>query len=129
MAETIILEVDENANCPRMPAMAYEALAAPRPVSRVRLAEPGRPEGVYRVTGWSSAGGGSPCPALHVPVSDSGGGAVHLVYGGDWGVRLMPADADEDWDLASPRQFGEPYLMLVDEGDVVGGGARFHGII
>jgi len=120
MAETLTLEVDENENCPRMPTMAYEALAAPVEVSRVRLAEPGRPPGLYRVTGWSSAGGGTPCPALYAPVSDSGGAVVHLVYGGDWGVRLKPIGAGEDWDLGSPRQFGEPYLMLFDGGDVLG---------
>ncbi|MEK6709775.1 MAG: hypothetical protein AABZ64_04270 [Nitrospinota bacterium] len=118
MAESILLEVDENDNCPRMPAMVYEALGEPAPVSRVRLAEPGRPHGLYRITGWSSAGGGTPCPALYVPVSDSGAGAVHLVYGGDWGVRLKPLDSEEGWDLRSPRQFGEPYLMLFDRGDV-----------
>lgn len=118
MVGPILLEVDENENCPRMPAMVYEALGAPVEVSRVRLAEPGRPHGLYRVTGWSSAGGGTPCPALYVPVSDSGGGAVHLVYGGDWGVRLKPLGGEEGWDLRSPRQFGEPYLMLIDGEDV-----------
>lgn len=122
MAGSIFLEVDENENCPRMPAMVYEALSEPVEVSRVRLAEPGRPHGLYRVTGWSSAGGGTPCPALYVPVSDSGGGAVHLVYGGDWGVRLKPLDSAEGWDLRSPRQFGEPYLMLIDGEDVGVGG-------
>ena len=122
MAETLCIEVEENGNCPRMPAMAYEALAGPVEVSRVRLAEPGRPPGLYRVTGWSSAGGGAPCPALYAPVSDSGGGAVHLVYGGDWGVRLKPLDAAEDWDLRSPPQFGEPALMLIDREDVGEGG-------
>ena len=122
MAETLCIEVDGNDNCPRMPAMAYEALAAPVEISRVRLAEPGRPPGLYRVTGWSSAGGGTPCPALHAPVSDSGGAVVHLVYGGDWGVRLKPLDSPEGWDLRSPRQFGEPYLMLIDREDVGEGG-------
>ena len=39
--------------------------------------------------------------------------------GGDWGIRMKPADSPDDWDLANETQFGEPYLMLMDEGAVV----------
>ena len=56
---------------------------------------------------------------MYTPVSDSGQAAVHLVFGGDWGVRLKLQDSDEDWDIGSPRQWGEPYLMLTDEADIV----------
>ena len=59
------------------------------------------------VVGWSSAEGGSACPALSVPVEDSGAGIATLVYGGDWGIRLTPRDGTEP--------FGEPYLLLADE--------------
>ncbi|MCH8827338.1 MAG: hypothetical protein IIB16_10315, partial [Chloroflexi bacterium] len=58
-------------------------------------------------------------PAMYAPVSDSGQAVVHLVFGGDWGIRLRQAGSGEDWDLASETQFGEPYLMLTDEGAVV----------
>ena len=119
MPESIYLEVEENPNCDYMPMLVYEAHRDPVPISRVRLAEPDRPHGLYRVTGWSSDSGGTPTPAMYVPVSDSGQAVVHLVYGGDWGIRLGPADSDEDWDISSPSQWGEPYLMLTDEGDVV----------
>ncbi len=119
MAESVLIEVEENDNCGYMPQMVYEALNDPVPVSKVHYAEPGRPEGAYRVTGWSSAGGGTPTPALYIPVSDSGQGVAHLVYGGDWGVRLKPLDTEEGWDLQNPDQFGEPYLMLVNEEDVL----------
>ena len=44
---------------------------------------------------------------------------MHLVFGGDWGIRMKPADSPDDWDLANHTQFGEPYLMLMDEGAVV----------
>ena len=44
---------------------------------------------------------------------------VHLVYGGDWGIRLKPEDSEEEWDLRSSDQWGEPYLMLTDAGDII----------
>ena len=119
MPESIYIEVEENDNCEYMPLQVYEARADPVPVRRARLFEPERPHGVYQVTGWSSEGSGTPCPAMYVPVSDSGQAAVHLVYGGDWGVRLKPSDSDQGWDINSPNQWGEPYLMLIDEGDVI----------
>ena len=120
MVESIYLEVEENDNCEYMPLLVYEALRGAVPISRVVLAEPGRPPGTYRVTGWSGeGGGGTPCPAMYAPVSDSGQAVVHLVYGGDWGIRLKPEGSDEDWDLSSPDQWGEPYLMLTDEGAII----------
>ena len=123
MPESIYLEVEENANSEYMPLMLYEAHAGPVLVSQLVLDEPGRPPGVYDVTGWSSDGDGTPCPAMYAPVSDSGQAVVHLVFGGDWGIRLKPSESPEDWDLAGETQFGEPYLMLTDEGAVVQGGS------
>ena len=122
MAKTICVEVEENANCEYVPLLADEARGSPAPIARVRLFELDRPRGVYQVTGWSSAGAGSPCPAAYAPVSDSGQAEVHLICGGDWGVRLKPDGSDEDWDIASPNQWGDPYLMLTDADDVLPGG-------
>lgn len=119
MPDPIYLEIEENANCEYMPLQVYEAKADPVPVRKARLFEPDRPHGVYQVTGWSSEGEGTPCPARYAPVSDSGQAVAHLVYGGDWGVRLKPADGDEEWDIDSPNQWGEPYLVLTDEADVL----------
>ena len=42
-----------------------------------------------------------------------------MVCGGDWGIRLRPEGSDEEWDLNSPDQWGEPYLMLTDRDDVM----------
>jgi hypothetical protein len=117
--ESIFLEVEENPNCGYMPLQVYEAHREPVPIRKLILAEPDRPHGVYWVTGWSSEGGGTPCPAMYTPVSDSGQGVAHLVYGGDWGIRLKPEASDEDWDIASPNQHGEPYLALIDEADII----------
>ncbi len=119
MPENIYLEVEENENCPYMPMMAYEARREPVSIARVRLDEMDKPPGVYEVTGWSSEGEGTPCPAMYTPVSDSGASEVHLIYGGNWGIRLKPVDSIEDWNLSSPNQYGEPYLMLIDEADVL----------
>ena len=117
--ESIYLEIEDNDNCEYMPMQVYEARADPVPVRMVRLFEPGRPAGIYQVTGWSSEGKGTPCAAMYAPVSDSGQAAVHLVYGGDWGVRLKALERDEDWDVDNPDQWGEPYLMLTDEADIL----------
>ena len=122
MPESIYLEVEENANSEYMPLMLYESHADPVPISQVVLDEPGRDIGVYDVTGWSSEGDGTPCPAMYAPVSDSGQAVVHLVFGGDWGIRLKPSESSEDWDLASETQFGEPSPLLTDGGRVVVGG-------
>ena len=119
MPEPIYLEIEDNDNCEYMPMQVYEAKADPVPVRRVRLFLPDRPHAVYEVTGWSSDEDGTPSQAMYVPVSDSGQATAHLVCGDDWGVRLKPADSDEDWDIDSPNQWGEPYLMLTDLEDVL----------
>ena len=119
MPESIYLEVEDNANCEYMPLMLYEAHADAVPVTRVVLDEPGRPPGVYQVTGWSSEDDGAPCPAMYTPVSDSGQAIVHLVFGGDWGIRMKPAESDAGWSIDDPEQFGEPYIMLMDESAII----------
>ena len=119
MPDSIYLEVDDNDNCEYMPLMLYEAHADSVPVERVVLDEPGRPPGVYQVTGWSSEDDGTPTPAMYAPVSDSGQAVVHLVFGGDWGIRMKPADSAADWSLEDPDQFGEPYIMLMDESAII----------
>ena len=119
MPESIYLEVDDNANCEYMPLMLYEAHAGAVPVTRIVLDEPGRPPGVYQVTGWSSEDDGSPCAAMYAPVSDSGQAVVHLVFGGDWGIRMKPDNSTAAWSLDDPEQFGEPYIMLMDESAVI----------
>ena len=119
MPESIYLEVDENDNCEYMPLMLYEAHADAVPVARIVLDEPGRPPGVYQVTGWSSEADGTACPAMYAPVSDSGQAVVHLVFGGDWGIRMKPVESTAEWSIDDPEQFGEPYVMLMDESAII----------
>ena len=119
MSESIYLEVEENANSEYMPLMLYEAHADPVPIFQVVLDEPGKAISLYDVTGWSSDGGGTPCPAAYAPVSDSGQAVVHLVYGGDWGIRFKSSESEGPWDPGSADQWGEPYIMLTQAGDVI----------
>ncbi|HEY8376401.1 MAG TPA: hypothetical protein VIK91_07930 [Nannocystis sp.] len=55
-------------------------------------------------------------PAWACPVEDSGAGVSWLVYGGNAGLWLSPADAREP-DLSDGRQSVEAYV-LVDRGDL-----------
>jgi len=110
------IRVDPNDNCPMSAQLVYKNLTNPKRVIRVRIYE-GEPEGVlYDVTGWSEHG---PVNAYAVSVSDSGSGSAFLVYGGDWGLRLRPANSEGDWNLGAADQFGETHLVLADEEDLI----------
>jgi hypothetical protein len=99
------LFIDPNPNCPEGCDLRFSACGDARPVAWVR-----REDGtVCDVAGWSSRGGGTPCPAFATPVEDSGAGVSILVHGGDWGLRLTPRDG------GPPA--GEPYLLLADAGE------------
>ena len=115
----ISLEVEDNDNCPALPLMTYQALDQPTRATQVRIAGPHGPEELHWVTGWQSDDDGSPCPAHYVPVSDSGTGRAYLLYGGDWGIRMKPVSKDQEWSIESSAQFGEPWLLLSEESDIV----------
>ncbi|MBI4312295.1 MAG: hypothetical protein HY681_11000 [Chloroflexi bacterium] len=114
----IALAVEENENCFGVPERVFEAQGERTKAAKIKAYPPKGAYGWCRITGWSSEGGGAPCDAYFVKVSDSGSGSAYLVYGGDWGVRLMPEDAGEAWDIGSPRQWGEPYLLLGDSSEI-----------
>ena len=110
------IRVDANDNCPMTAQQVYKNLDDPRRVTKVRIYE-GQPEGVlYAVTGWSEQG---PVPAWAVNIEDSSAGSAFLVYGGEWGLRLRPAESDAAWDLGAADQFGETHLVLADAEDVI----------
>jgi hypothetical protein len=112
------IEVEPNENTPMMATQVYKNLDVPFPVSHVRIYE-GEPEGkLCAITGWSSAGGGSDVQAYAVRVEDSSEGSAFVVYGGDWGVRLRPAESDEPWSIDSAGQWGETHLVLSDVTDI-----------
>ena len=119
MSETIYIDVEENDNCSYMPLQVFETRAEPVPIDRIRLFYPDIPHGVYEVTGWSSVDDGTPEPAMYMPVSDSGQAEVHLVCGGDWGLRFRPEGSGGVWDVNNSDQWGEPFIVLTDEADIL----------
>ena len=120
MPDSIWIETEENPNCEWMPLQVYESHEESKPVHLIKLEDPNYPHGLYEVCGWSSTNGGTPCPALFAPVSDSGQAVVYLVYGGDWGIRLRPEECEGNWEIGNAYEHGEPYLMLIDGSDIVG---------
>jgi hypothetical protein len=105
----IEVDVQEGPNCSWAVNRMFSALEPPRLVSKVMASDPGGREVMCAVTGWSEKG---PVPAKAALVEDSGEGIVMLVFGGDQGIRLKPADNVEAWDLSSAEQWGEPCLLL-----------------
>jgi hypothetical protein len=112
------VDVEANDNTPMMAQQVYKNLGLPFQVLQVRIYE-GEPEGkLHDVTGWSSAGDGSPIAAYAVHIEDSSAGAAYLVYGGDWGLRLRPAEFGEPWSIEAADQFGETHLVLASDEDL-----------
>ena len=105
----IEVEVDAGDNSDMSLLRMFDAREEPRDVTWVVALRRDGSEGPCAVTGWSSHG---PCTAYAAPVWDSGDGVALLVYGGDEGIRLKPADSDVAWDVADPTQWGEPCLLL-----------------
>lgn len=107
----MLLEVDVagGANSPLDLHRMFDLLSEPREVEKVFATDPMGRDLWCRVTGWSSQG---PCPAMAALSEDSGEGVVLLVYGGDEGLRLRAVDAEGEWDLGDPGQWGEACLML-----------------
>jgi hypothetical protein len=101
------LFIDPNPSCPEGCDQRFQTTSEPRLVHLIRYARGGGESVECGVAGWTSAGGGTPCPAYAVPVEDSGAGVATLLYGGDWGLRLTPRDGS--------APFGEPYLLLDEE--------------
>ena len=87
----------------------FDGKGEPRSIEQMVAPNPMGDDINCRVTGWSSSG---PCPAYAIMVEDSGEGILMLVYGGDEGLRLQPADGSEEWDLEDANQWGEACLLL-----------------
>ena len=105
----IELDVIGGGNSPMALNRVFDLISDSRPITQVYTADSSGIDGWCDVTGWSESGH---CPALATLAEDSGEGAVLLVYGGAQGIRLKLAVNEEEWDLASHKQWGEPCLML-----------------
>ena len=108
----VYFEVEENPNCSENVSMRFKELGPARTVKQVRVSD--RPEGseLCWVTGWRDDSAQPVCPAYAQKVEESGLGTAYLIYGGNWGIRLRPVGMEEEWDLESPNQWGEPFLLL-----------------
>jgi hypothetical protein len=111
----MIVSVEDNPNCEGCGVMRFEARSLPKPVRQVVYHAT---DGPCAVTGWGPNG---PSPALAQKVLDSGDGTAWLVRGGEWGLRLKPADDAADWDLKAGGQWGEPYLLVSGSDDMTFG--------
>jgi len=110
----IFVEVEANPNCSEYPQMVYSDLEPARPVAKVRIEKEGKTLECWVI---SVEKGGAFVPAQSQKVTDSGAGTACLVYGGEWGVRLQLSDPQASpWDLSDKGQWGEPYLLLDEEG-------------
>lgn len=107
----IEVEVACGENSPLNLHRMFDLLTEPIEVMRVYATNPMGADLWCRVTGWSTQG---PCQAKSALAEDSGEGVVLLVYGGDQGLRLQPADSGDAWDLANDVQWGEACLMLAE---------------
>jgi hypothetical protein len=114
----MIVEVESNPNCETGLYARFKDAGPARPVIQVKSYDR-VPAGIWCwVIGWTEDAERPQCPAIAQRVEDSGAGLTYLVVGGPWGVRLKPVDVDEDWDLTSRNQWGEPYLSVADARDL-----------
>jgi hypothetical protein len=114
----MVVEVESNPNCESSLYARFKESGPARRVEKVRTFER-RAEGEWCwVTGWTGDPDNPRCQAQAQLVEDSGSGLTYLVFGGLWGIRLKPVALDEEWDLESRNQWGEPYLALADRRDL-----------
>ena len=114
----MVVEVESNLNCEQSVCARFKEAGPIRQAIQVKTFER-RSEGEWCwVTGWTDDPERPCCPAQAQRVEDSGSGLAYLIFGGIGGIRLKPVKLSEDWNLDSPNQWGEPYLLLADTKDI-----------
>ncbi len=114
----MIVEVESSENCEAGCFVRFKDIGPPRPILQVKLYDRNPAGEWYWVTGWSDDAPARTCPAYGRVVEDSGAGLAYLVTGGLYGLRFKPLGRSEEWDLDSPHQWGEAYLLLADVADI-----------
>lgn len=112
-------EVDDNPNWSGSVSMRFKELGPARAVKQLRVSDRKSGDELCCVTGWCDDGNQPLCAAYAQPVEESGQGLAYLVYGGNWGIRLKPVLLDEDWDLYSPNQWGEAFLLIATAQSII----------
>ncbi len=113
--DRIYVEVEENPNSWYLPLQTFETRGEPKTASAIRVDAISGSDGPHDVVGWSSEGGGTPCDVTYVEISDSGAAVSLLVMGGDYGIRMRPANSPGPWSLDDETQRGDPYALLPPE--------------
>jgi hypothetical protein len=94
----MILRVERNPNCINLEPTELREVSPAVEISRIRVRWKSMPEGAERLTeefvwadiwGWSSREGGSSSAAYAQRVLDPDGDDGVIIYGGDWGVKIL----------------------------------------
>ena len=94
----MILRVERNPNCINLEPTELREVSPATEISRIRVRWKSMPEGAERLTeefvwadiwGWSSREGGSSSAAYAQRVLDPDGDEGVIIYGGDWGVKIL----------------------------------------
>jgi hypothetical protein len=99
----MILRVERNPNCIDLEPTELQEVSPPVEISRIRVRWKSMPEGAEHLTeefiwadiwGWSSGQGGSSSAAYAQRVIDPEGDDGIIIYGGDWGVKILVKDEE-----------------------------------
>lgn len=108
------LEVEENPNTEESVSMRFKELGPPQKIKQIKVEDRSPGGELCWITGISDDADDPICPAYAQKVEESGMGRAYLIYGGPWGIRLRPVNSKEGWDIESPNQWGEAFLLLGD---------------
>ncbi len=113
----MFLEVEPGANVETAFSMMYHEMGPPREVYAIKYAVHGSEQPV-QVTGWD-AGTNAPCPAYACRVEESGDGVALLIYGGSGGIRVKELEDEAEWNVHTPKQWGETHLVYPKDAFIV----------
>jgi hypothetical protein len=99
----MILCVERNANCIDLEPTELREVSSRVEISRIRVRWKSMADGTESLTeeyvwadiqGWSSRDGGSPASAYAQRVIDPEGDEGIIIYGGDWGLKILVKDEE-----------------------------------
>jgi len=94
----MILRIEPNPNCIELEPTELREVSPPVQLSRIRVRWKSMPDGTEDLSeefvwadiwGWSSQEGGSRSSAFAQRVIDPEGDEGIIIYGGDWGVKIL----------------------------------------
>ena len=112
-------EVEENPNYLNSVSMRFKELGPAKAIKQLWVSDRKSEGELCWITGWCDEANKPLCPVYALPVEESGQGLAYLIYGGNWGIRLKPVALNEDWDLTSPNQWGEAFLLIASPRSII----------